>query len=233
MDMERYGDYNEYEDDIPKSKSPVLRVIKILIIFVCLAVAGVLLFRVLFFNYYPKSIKGLYFNEALTQHYNENGGNIEVKTQKVRFKYDDNKVATFICDNLYVIEGANQLQFSIRYNESAMEYLEEKLSLSGLDSSDPELFTYKLAAYDDELGKIAHLDASVTPVAYESKLMSHSYKLVCDGVELGGQNNPSWIRVDVFIKGVEEKFSSVLIYENHDDYSTFENYELKSEDVPR
>ena len=53
MDMERYGDYNEYEEDLPKSKNPVLLTIKFLIIAVCLAVIGVLVFRIAFFNFYP------------------------------------------------------------------------------------------------------------------------------------------------------------------------------------
>ena len=43
-DMERYGDYTEYEDDIPKSKSKFVLVMKILIAFVCLSVIGILAF---------------------------------------------------------------------------------------------------------------------------------------------------------------------------------------------
>ena len=226
MDMERYGDYNEYEEDLPKSKNPIFLVIKLLIIFVCLAVAGVLVFRVAFFNYYPDSIEKLYFNETLTEYYNANNGNIEVKTQDLRTKYDDPEIATFICDNLYVIEGANQLQFSIRYNESAIEYIENKLSLTGLDAKDPELFTYKLATYDGELS------ATVTPVAYENKLMYHYYKLVCDGVEMGGINNPGWIRLDIFVKGCEKKFREVYIYENNNNYSVFEDYEISKKERP-
>ncbi len=233
MDMERYGDYNEYEEDLPKSKNPVLLTIKFLIIAVCLAVIGVLVFRITFFNFYPKSIKNLYFNDTLTQYYNDNGGNIEVKTQELRAKYDNPDVATFICDNLYVIEGAKQLQVSIRYNKSSIDYIEKELSLSGLDASDPELFSYKLACYDDESASEIYLDASVEQMAYESKLMYHYYKLVCDGVELGGLNEPGWIRLDVFVKGAEKKFTSIYIYENNSSYSVFENYELKSEDKPK
>ena len=171
MDMERYGDYNEYEEDLPKSKNPVLLTIKILIIAVCLAVIGVLVFRIVFFNFYPDSIENLYFNEALTEHYNEKGGNIEVKTQEIRAKYDNPDVATFICDNLYVIEGAKQLQLSIRYNSSAIAHIEKELSITGLVASDPELFSYKLACYDDEAKAEVYLDASVTPAVYEEKLM--------------------------------------------------------------
>ncbi|MBQ7333490.1 MAG: hypothetical protein IJW38_03990 [Clostridia bacterium] len=231
--MERYGDYNEYEEDLPKSKNPILLIIKILIAIVCLAVIGVLVFRISFFNYYPDSMENLYFDEVLTEYYNANSGNLEVKTQEIRAKYDNPEVATFICDNLYVIDGASQLQLSIRYNESAIEYIENQLSLSGLDASDPELFSYKLVTYDDELKSEIQLDAAVKPAVYETKLMYHYYKLICNGVELGGLNDPGWIRLDVFVKGAEKKFASIYIYENNDSYSIFENYELKSEDTPK
>lgn len=233
MDMERYGDYNEYEEDLPKSKNPVLLTIKILIALVCIAVIGVLVFRISFFNYYPNSIENLYFNESLTEHYDKNGGNIEVKTQALRAKYDNPDVATFICDNLYVIADAKQLQLSIRYNDSAIEYIEKELSLSGLDASDPELFSYKLACYDDESESEIYLDASVEAAIYENKLMYHYYKLVCDGVELGGLNEPGWIRLDVFVKGAEKKFTSIYVYENNNSYSAFETYKLKPEDRPK
>ena len=233
MDMERYGDYNEYEEDLPKSKNPVLLTIKFLIIAVCLAVAGVLVFRIVFFNFYPKSIENLYFNDTLTEYYNENGGNIAVKTQELRAKYDDPDVATFICDNLYVIEGAKQIQLSIRYNKSSIAYIDKELSLTGLDAADPELISYKLACYDDETESEIYLDATVEKVAYEKKLMYHYYKLVCDGVELGGLNNPGWIRLDVFVKGSDKKFYSIYVYENNSSYFIFEDYQLKSEDKPK
>lgn len=233
MDMERYGDYNEYEDDIPKSKNPVIITVKILIALVCLSVIGVLVFRMILFSYYPDSMEKLYFNAPLTEYYTETDGNIKVKTQEIRSKYDDPEIASFFCDNLYVIEEIGQLQLSIRYNNSAIDYIESELSMTGmLDASDPELFSYKLACYDDELGKEKYIDASVTAVAYETKLMYHYYKLVCDGVSLGGLNNPGWIRLDVFVKGSEEKFSSIYIYENNSSYSHFEDYELTEEDKP-
>jgi len=233
MDMERYGDYNEYEEDLPKSKNPVLLIIKILIAVVCFSVIAVIVFRMIFFNYYPDNIENLYFNETLTEYYNKNNGDIKVKTQEIRAKYDDPDVASFFCENLYIIEGAEQLQLSIRYNESAIAHIEKELSLKGLNASDPELLSYKLATYSDEFESVVYLDASVKAVAYESRLMYHYYKLVCDGVKLGGLNDPGWIRLDIFVKGSEEKFASVYIYENNSSYSAFEDYELTSEDKPQ
>ena len=57
MDLERYGDYNDYDDDEPKSKSKVGLVLKILIMVVCFYVVGFFLLRVFLFNYYTDSVE--------------------------------------------------------------------------------------------------------------------------------------------------------------------------------
>ena len=68
-DMERYGDYTEYEEDIPKSKSKFVLAMKILIAFVCVSVLGVLAFRIVLFNIYPDSMEDIYFTENLAAYY--------------------------------------------------------------------------------------------------------------------------------------------------------------------
>ena len=52
MDMERYGDYTEYEDDIPKSKSKFLLTIKILVLVSCFSVVGIIAFRLAYWCKY-------------------------------------------------------------------------------------------------------------------------------------------------------------------------------------
>ena len=233
MDMERYGDYTEYEDDIPKSKSKVALTLKILIALVCFSVIGVLVFRMFLFSYYPENMKTLYFNDKLTALYNEKGGDIDVKTQDLRAVYDDPDVAIFICDNLFVISEAEQLQITVRMNKSALDDIEKELSLTGLDPAAEGFLSFKLACYSDEIGGEAYIDGvSVSIVAYEAKLMYHYYKLVCDGVKLGGINEPGWIRLDAFIAGSDEKFRGVYIYENNESYSVFKDYELSEEERP-
>ena len=73
-DFERYGDYNEYEEDIPKSKNPVLILLKVLVGVICVGVVGLILFRLLVFNHYPDSMKNIYFNETLTEYYEQTNG---------------------------------------------------------------------------------------------------------------------------------------------------------------
>ena len=73
MDMERYGDYNDIDE--PKKKSAVGLIIKIIAAVLCITVVGTLAFRIITFNYYPESMKRLYFDDTLTDYYRDTDGN--------------------------------------------------------------------------------------------------------------------------------------------------------------
>ena len=232
-DMERYSDYNEYEDDEPRKKSPVGLLLKILIAAVCISVAGILAFRIIIFNNYPDSMKNIYFNDKLTAYYNEKGGNIGALTQNLRAEYDDPDEGNFFCDNLIVIPGINQLQVSARYNVSLMQSIKEKYGVE-LDADADNLFTFKLSVLplsrDDGT---AHATGKLTVAETDKMMMYRYYKLVFDDVdfELEGEDEV-WIRLEIYINGVEmEKPYMVLIYEDTKT-SVFEEYELSQEEKP-
>ena len=222
MDMERYGDYTEREEDIPKSKSKVLLIIKILIISVCLLVVGVLAFRLIVFNYYPSSMEDIYYTDNLLS-YIDSEGEISAKTQDLRAPYDNPDVSNFFCDNLIVIEDAGEIQFSVRYNLSAIENMENKYKLSGLDPEDSELLSFRLYASDGE--KISELCAAPSHIETDSFMMYRYYKLCFDGIDF---SKPlKWIRVEIFVKGQTEEtpFAMVAVYENNEDYSHFKDFD--------
>ena len=64
-DIERYGDYNEV-DEAPGGGGKVALILKIAIVALCAVVVGLILFRVILFNYYPKSIKDIYILTTLS-----------------------------------------------------------------------------------------------------------------------------------------------------------------------
>ena len=97
-DFERYSDYNEIDE--PPKKNIAGLVIKIAILALCLIVALAMIVRVSLFNYYPDSMKRLYFNDTLTAYYNANGGELSAKTQELRAPYDDSDKGNFFADNL-------------------------------------------------------------------------------------------------------------------------------------
>ena len=229
-DMERYGDYNEIDE--PPSKSLVLTVIKILIAIVCLSVVGVIGFRIFLFNRYPDSMTKLYFNDTLTAYYNETNGDIGAKTQSLRTPYDDPDNASFFCDNLIVINGADQLQVSVRYNVSAIGFFEEKYGVTGLDADDEDLISFRLV---DNYGRVYD---NVSYVGADSMMMYRYRKVVFDDVILEGNEDgkdPEWIRIEFFIKDLsgDEPYSMIPVYENNEVYNVFNDYTLSDEEKPQ
>ena len=141
-DMERYGDYNEV-DEVPRSRGPVGLVLRILVTLVIVAVVGMLGFRLVLFEYYPATVKNLYFNDALTEYYEQNGGEIAVKTQHIRFPYDDSEKGYFFSDHLQVIDGADQLQIALRMNVATIDAIEEAYKLEGLSRDNLDYLSYR------------------------------------------------------------------------------------------
>ena len=236
-DMERYGDYNEI-DEVPGKKSPVGLVIKILVFLVCFSVAGVLLFRIALFNYYPAEIKELHYTESLNSYLRENES-AKVETQSLRFPYDDAEKGNFFADNVCFVREAGQLQLSLRYNLSLIKDIESQYKVK-LDPND-DIFEFSLAK--TETGYISNKDdldndfptetvGKLVDVKTDSFMMYRYYKLSFDEVDFGLDENSEsvkWIRLEIRIKGVEMKEPyMLLIYENHDGFAIFEEIETIS-----
>ena len=238
-DMERYGDYNEV-DEVPRSRGPVGWVLRILVIVVILAVVGVLGFRLVLFDYYPKSIKNLYFNETLTAYYEKTGGNINAKTQRIRFPYDDSSKGYFFADHLVVIDGANQLQVALRLNVSTIDAIEEKYGLSNLSRDRLDYLSYRLVdmVKDAEGNDTVRVLAEGKAVVEEKLAMYRYVRLVFDGVDVfdraDGEEPSDWMRVEIFVDGAEgeEPFAYLPVYENNEEYSLFKDYKLSRKEHP-
>ena len=234
-DFERYGDYTEFDEDIPKSKSPFLFTLKLLVCVVCFGVIGLIAFRLIMFNHYPDSMKELYFNDTLAAYYESTGGDIGAKTQKLSAPYDDPDVASFFCGNLIIVSGAEQLQISVRYNLALIDDLREKYGVE-IDPENPESFSYRLVRnpidYDGEPIEIGRLSYSNT----EQGMMYSYTKLVFDDVDfaLDSVNTPKWIRLEVDIPGVtlDEPYAMICVYENNERYAIFSDYKLTKEEKP-
>lgn len=236
-DMERYGDYNDVDE--PRGKSPVGLIIKIVAAILCFTVVGVLAFRMITFNYYPDSMKRLYFDKTLSDYYRSTGGSIGALTQKLRFEYDDEAEGYFFCSNVIVIREAGQMQLSLRYNVSLVDTVREKYNLTALPEDLLDAMSFKLRRSGEgapgEAG--VALSATVTAVKSESFLMYRYVKLVINGIDFGEDESDdkiNWIRLEVYIDGAPEGelFSGNLIYENNDQYSKFDEYVLTDAEAP-
>ena len=229
-DYERYGDYNEIEEDGGKSKNPVIIIIKALIALVCITVVGVLAFRMVIFNTYPEGARTLYYNDTLTDYYRSTDGNLGAVTQDLRFPYDDEDLGNFFCDYLVVIKGADQLQITARYNTASLPRLAQENGLEAIDGEDKNAFTYRLR---DNLGRVYD---EVTVGRFESQVMYRYARLVFDGVDLEPDSEgkyPEWIRLEITVTGGDAtKVYMVPIYENNEDYKLFSDYVPKKSEVP-
>ena len=233
-DIERYSDYNEYEDDIPKGKkTPVMLILKILLALVAVAVIGLFAFRMIVYNYYPDTIKNILFTDKLTAYYNEQSGDINAQTQKLRAPYDDNRKGNFFADNLIIIEEIDELQVSVRFNKALIDTLnsEHKLSLT-LD--DLSAFSFSLARNHESEDNVFVPIGTLVATETDNKLMYQYFKLVFDEVELdrGGENEVKWIALEIRVEGIDEPFR-IAIYENNSENSQLSEYELSSKEKPQ
>ena len=190
-DMERYGDYNEVDDEPVESgkvKKVISLIIKILIGVAVAAVVGFFVFRIAIFNYYPKSLSALYYTDALTDYYNKNGG-ITVKTQSNDTRYDDATEGNFWFDKVLIVPDADHLQFTLRYNTSLYEKIEEEYGIKIPADADPtEIFEFELvrpigneASRDEEIPVVKA--GTLTGTKTESNLMYRYVKLAFDNVD--------------------------------------------------
>ena len=231
-DIERYGDYNEIDEAPGGSKNPVAFFLKMLVIALCLFVVGILAFRLILFNHYPKQIKNIYFNDELTELYQTNGGELGALTQSLRAPYDDPDFASFFADNLIIIKDAGQLQLSVRYNSSIFDTIEENYGVR-LDEGAENLFTFELERVPFEEDGEATKNGELVYSTSDSLMMYTYYKLVFDGVEYLGEDEPDWMRLKITLNGVANaKPYYILVYENTEQYSAFGEYKLSESEVP-
>ena len=236
-DMERYGDYNEV-DESPK-KSGAGLVIKIVAIALCVAVVGLLGFRMMTFNYYPDTMKNIYFTPELIEFYHQKNGDIGAITQKIQTKYDDGNEGNFFCDNLIVIPELGQLQITLRYNVSLEEALVNEYKIDSLDEEDFNFRLRRSGGDENATGALAgeYLDATLTEVVWDSYMMYRYCKLVFDGIDFSydsADEKINWIRLDITLDGVERETPFMLaIYQDNDNYSIFEEYKLSRDEVPK
>lgn len=229
-DMERYGDYNDTEeeyDDGGGRKNPLTLILKIVCLVVCIATVGIVGYRIFLSEYTPAAMKNIAFTDALTAYYEATDGEIGARTQTLRFSYDDEDAGTFFADHLIVIEGIDQLQITLRYNLSTLSALEEKYNLAPLDTENCDYLSFRLRDNYDRVYD------TVSYRATSGVSMYRFVKLAFDGVELHPEENtPEWIRLEILVGENEEPFSYILVYENNENYNVFSDYKLSREERP-
>ena len=186
-DYERYGDYNEIDEDRVGRKRPVLRLLKILVTVALFLFSGFLVFRLLVAEYYPRELRAFRMTPAVTEYAETH--DLTPEKMKIRVPYDDNVRASFIADNLVIERAAGAVQFTLRLSRDTMARLSETTGEDVGKKPDENYFVVTL--YDD-LGNRYEKTEQIG----RTVLWYRAVKYCFDGVDFAGV---SWIRADVYL----------------------------------
>lgn len=221
-DYERYGDYNE-SDEIPEGSKRVAliaRIIQILIAVVLILVIGLVIARIVLFNFYPSSVTDVLYTDALTA-YKDANGTADLMTQTNEILYDDADEGNFFFDKLVCSPNANHLQVAFKYNVSLIRALNKEYGTALDENADPaELFDIQLVKTRDGFegtGKVeVESVGEMTGVVTDSLMMYKYIKVAFDGVDFGldeGETPVGWFRLDITPRGIEvEEPYSLAVY---------------------
>lgn len=201
------------------------RIIKITILSLVFGVAAAFVLRFWLGSYYPRSMQRLLPTEPLRSAYA--AGTLEVKAQDIRISYEDPEEGLFFAAHTLVSPATGSLQVTVRYNRSTLVTLAERYG-DGFDPEAASPFTYRIFACTDanETGtELVGTEHSPVATLADSFAMYRYERLAFEGLTLDGV---FWIRLDIYRAGAEEPEGSIYIYENHDKYSEFTDYEIKN-----
>lgn len=186
-DYERYGDYNEIDEDRVGRKRPVLRLLKILVTVALFLFSGFLVFRLLVAEYYPRELRAFRMTPAVTEYAETH--DLAPEKMKIRVPYDDNVRASFIADNLVIERAAGAVQFTLRLSRDTMARLSET---TGEDLGKKPDESYFVVTLYDDLGNRYEKTEQIG----RTVLWYRAVKYCFDGVDFAGV---SWIRADVYL----------------------------------
>ena len=126
--------------------------------------------------------------------------------------------------------GDDVLELALAADKASEKYGVD-ISESGFDA-----FTFRLVRNPmTEEGEPVVL-AENPEIITDSLIMYRYAKLVFDGVEFGldeGENKAEWIRLEIELVGAKKPTVFMIpVYENHSDYSSFDEYKLSAKERP-
>ena len=197
--------YDNSENSRAESKPGKIRLIgKILsaaIKIFAVALIAFLLLR-MFTSKPPSSMKKLIFNDNLLSVYNSSEGQTEILTVISSDSFSDDGM--FSVYSTYYIPDAGQIQFTVRYNNRVLNYLEQ--DFPGAKAAEGEIYGFRLRD---------NFDNEITGYSYtEKERFGYTYRrLIFEGVTLDGINA---LYVDDYYTGDPDKKTrhSVLVYKN-------------------
>ncbi len=212
-------------------------VFKALCTLVIVGVIGLLAWRIIDLAIDPKVIKTITPNERLCEAYKEHGDRLTLYYQEQNeYTQEDKNYGYFATCNSVFIDEADQLQFTLRYNNSTLEYTARDYYLDEIPSREAEVFDVSiLVMYDltpdneeDNDGKTPEavryerFYPSDTGISYQKTLYNYR-KFVFDGVEM--TDDVLAVYADIYyvddVNYEEDAYGTLLLYYYDDENEVY------------
>ena len=165
------------------------KVIKYIFYIFVFAVCALVIFRsCIMFDYYPSQMKSILWTDSTRQTYRADPNGFEAYSQVLVFSYDDPDEGNFFASNQLIIPSAEQLQITVRYNDSTLERFADKFEMEIADLS----FVYYLS---DQDGNHYPLTLSASDRAFN---LYNYERLVFEGIDISKVTN---LYLDIYIDG--------------------------------
>ena len=206
------------------------------------AVLGVLFSRMCSTSNDPKSMSTVTPNEKLVSVYQAQGGEVYAYTQNLdKFTRGDKNYGYFHIGDAIFIDEADQIQFTLKYNNSTIEHLVIDHKLPMLPARSEDLYDVSIVVmydltpdnkednYGDVEDAVSYKRFFPSDCISAEKTVYNYRKFVFDGIDI--TNRVLAVYVDIYYKGAvdydEEPYGTLLIY----DYET-KNETYKAEPFP-
>ena len=189
----------------------------------------------------PKEIRRIIPNETLCEAYEANGNKLTIFTQDQEpfTRVEDKNYGYFHIGDAIFIDEADQIQFTLKYNNSTIEHLVIDHSLPMLPARSENLYDVSIVVmydltpdnkednYGDVEDAVSYKRFFPSDCLSAEKTVYNYRKFVFDGIDI--TNRVLAVYVDIYYKGAvdydEEPYGTLLIY----DYETKnEAYKLTS-----
>ena len=200
---------------------------------------GALLLRIMFADYYPKSMKGLYFTDELLEHYTASPEDFAAYRLDADYRYipdlnaKGENVGNFFAANLIFVPENGSVQCFVRYNRATLERLNEEYGLSlTSDNINDEISISLFCSH----GAGENGEAYAGPT-YQSeneryhKVWIYNYIGLCfEDVDI---ESAYWMRLEIRLTQTGKLIGTIPLYNADSDAKDLEKINFRKSELPR
>lgn len=188
-------------------------VLKLVVVALVGVTVGVLLWRMLFSQNVPKSVKDISLNDAILDAYEEKGEDLTIFWQKQQtITTADRNNGYFAVTRAWFYPEADQVQFIFRYNHSTLEHLAADYELNGTPDKGGDWFDLSLVMTDKD-GNQTRIHADAEPVREETSLYTY-FRVTVSGVTV--TDHTEGVFIDIYYKDdvnyLKDAYGTLCIY---------------------